>query len=141
MAYREFRRRLTARYLAPFILAVAVLTALVVWLIQTQISTVDWVEHSDQVIERTKDAELEMRRIQLAIRAYLYAPDKRFLDEVSDAGDEFARNLEKVAALVADNPEQEDRLLQISWFRTGEELIRQKDAANWPRKLSLRVKP
>jgi CHASE3 domain sensor protein len=63
-----------------------------------------------------------MRRIQLAIRAYLYEPDKRFLNEVSDGGHEFVRNLARVAALVADNPEREERLLQISdlketWIR------------------------
>jgi hypothetical protein len=50
MPYREFRRKLSASYLDPFILAVGVLTALVLWRIQTQISTVDWVEHSDEVI-------------------------------------------------------------------------------------------
>jgi len=122
--------------LAPFIAAMIVLTAVVLWRIQAQVSSADWVEHSDEVIARAKDAELQMRRIQLGVRAYVYSPDKRFLDEISDGRHASAKNLAQVAALVADNPQQEDRVLQISdlretWIKTIENLIAQKDVGHF----------
>ena len=133
MPYRAFRWNLTATYLAPFILAVAMLTAFLLWSIQEQNSSVGWVEHSDQVIMQTKDAELQMGRMQLALRSYLYRPDQQFLNQLNAAGHEFARNLEKIAVLIADNPDQQDRLLQIddlreSWIGLVENLINQKDS-------------
>ncbi len=83
------------------------LTALVLWRLESQISSVDWVEHSDQVILRTKDAEIQMQRINLAVIAYLHSPDRRFVDEIINGRHAFARDLARIAALVADNPEQE----------------------------------
>jgi CHASE3 domain sensor protein len=107
--YRQFRRKLTASYLAPFIIAMALLASAVLWRSRVEVSIVNWVEHSDQVLLRTKDAELEMRDMMLAVRAYLLTSDKKFLTELKNAQRRFAKELSGIAALVGDNPEQEQR--------------------------------
>jgi hypothetical protein len=50
----EFRWKLGARYLAPFIIVMGVLTAILLWRIETQVATADWVEQSDRVISSCK---------------------------------------------------------------------------------------
>jgi signal transduction histidine kinase/ActR/RegA family two-component response regulator len=126
----EFRWKLGARYLAPFIIVMGVLTAILLWRIETQVATADWVEQSDRVISSCKDAELEIRRIQLGVRGFVYAPNRRCANEISVGRRELARSLARVAALVAYNPEQEKRLLQITdlkenWLRSIDGVIRQ----------------
>jgi signal transduction histidine kinase/ActR/RegA family two-component response regulator len=126
----EFRWKLSARYLAPFIIAMGVLTAILLWRIETQVAAADWVEQSDRVIASCKDAELEVRRIQLGLRGFVNAPNQRCANEISVGRRELARNLARVASLVAYNPEQEARLLQITdlkenWLKSIEGVIRQ----------------
>ena len=61
MPYRAFKRNLTASYLAPFIVTLAVLAAVFLWRVQNQVAITGWIEHSDQVMLQAKDAELEIR--------------------------------------------------------------------------------
>ena len=132
MPYRTFRRNLTASYLAPFIIAMVVLAAIVLWRIQNQASITGWIEHSDKVMLRAKDAELELRNMQLAYRGYLLSPEERYLTELGEARNKFVENLGEIGALVADNPEQEQSLLRITelketWINALERLIDQRD--------------
>jgi signal transduction histidine kinase/ActR/RegA family two-component response regulator len=134
--YRRFRRKLTASYLAPFIVAIGLLAATVLWRIQAQVSVATWVEHSDQVILRTKDAELEMRDMMLALQAYLLTDDKQFLTKLADTQRQLANELGRMFALVGDNPGQEQRLLQINdlnadWTRTADDLVRLREAGHF----------
>jgi signal transduction histidine kinase/CheY-like chemotaxis protein len=110
---QAFRQRLSAGYLAPFI-AMSLLAVVVLWRIDMQISTSKWVEHSDQVLIGAKDAELDLRAMQLALRAYLISPDKRYLIDLDNAQQAFLGSLNRLFASVADNPEQEQRLLEVS---------------------------
>ncbi len=114
MPYRAFRRTLTATYFAPFIIALMVLAAVVLWRVQIQASITGWIEHSDQVLLTAKDAELELRNLQSASRDYLVAPDQRFLSDLTEARSKLARNLSELVSLVADNPEQEEILARVT---------------------------
>ncbi len=71
MPYRAFNRNLTASFLAPFIITLSVLAAVVLWRFQYQASITSWVEHSDQVILRVKDIELELREMLSGLHEYL----------------------------------------------------------------------
>ncbi|MGA8566953.1 MAG: CHASE3 domain-containing protein, partial [Candidatus Binataceae bacterium] len=82
MPYRAFKRNLTASYFAPLILTLSVLAGVVLWRFQNQASIMGWVEHSDQVILRVKDVELEVREMQSALHGYLLTSDKRYLTEL-----------------------------------------------------------
>ena len=132
MPYRAFRRKLTASFFAPFIIALVVLASVVLWGIRNQASITGWIEHSDRVMLRTKDAELELRNMQVAYRGYLALPDKRYLTELGEARNRFTKNLGELAASVGDNPEQERILVKITelkeaWIEAIERLIAQKD--------------
>jgi signal transduction histidine kinase/ActR/RegA family two-component response regulator len=131
--YRAFRRNLTASYFAPFIIAMAMLAAIILWRFQSQVSITNWIEHSDQVTLHVKDMEIKLREMQLAYRGYLLSRDSRYLAELGDTQRIFGENLAKIAALVADNADQEQRLLKINdaketWIKAMNSLIGQSDA-------------
>jgi CHASE3 domain sensor protein len=88
------------------------LGALMLWQIQRRASITGWVEHSDEVILRAKDAQILVRGMQLALRGYLLSPDKRYLSNLADDQREFSKNLGQIAHLVADNPDQEQLLFE-----------------------------
>jgi signal transduction histidine kinase len=130
--YRAFRNKLTASYIAPFVIALAVLAGIILWRLADQVSINRWVEHTDRVILTAKDTELALRDVQLSYRAYLQSSDKRYLSEFAGARSEFEGDLSKMAAEVADNAEQLQRLrkindLQEHWFKTIDTLIGRKD--------------
>jgi signal transduction histidine kinase/ActR/RegA family two-component response regulator len=131
--YRAFKRNLTASYLAPFIMTLAVLAAVFLWRVQNQVAITGWIEHSDQVMLRAKDAELEIRELQIAYRSYLLVPDQRYVAELEDAQKKLNQGLSALALLVSDNPEQEGLLQKVSeardtWIQNVERLIAQKDS-------------
>src|SRR5579863_10404583 len=111
MPVRVFRRELRATYSAP-ILAVALLAGVVLWRVSTEQSSVRWVEHTREVIVSTKDAQLDLRDMALAVRSYWISSDKRYLADFQDSDRSLAAELAKLSALVVDNPYQEQRLLE-----------------------------
>ena len=133
MPDRAFKRNLTASYFAPFILTLSVLAAVVLWRFQNQASITGWVEHSDQVILRVKDIELELREMQSDLHGYLLTSDKRYLTELGEARDAWGKNITRLASLVSDNPSQEQRVLEINdlkatWTEAVDSLLSQKAA-------------
>jgi signal transduction histidine kinase/ActR/RegA family two-component response regulator len=108
------------------------IAALVLWQNQRRASITSSVEHSDDVILRAKDAQIVLHGMQLALRGYLLSRQERYLSELSDDQHEFTNNLGKIAALVADNPEQEQRLFEISdlkgtWTKSVDRSIGRKE--------------
>jgi signal transduction histidine kinase/ActR/RegA family two-component response regulator len=108
-----FRRQLRASYFAPF-LAMALLAGIVLWRVNAQVSSVGWVEHSDQVIRRAKDAQLDLREMTVSVRSYWLSSDKRYLASFQDSDRAFGANLAKLSTLLADNSAQGQRLLEVS---------------------------
>ena len=132
MLYREFKSRLTAGYLAPFVIALAVLAGIILWRLGDQIALNQWVEHTDRVILNAKDTQLALRGVQLSYRAYLQSSDRRYLAELAEAQRELDSAFKRVAAAVADNPDQLQRLSKINdlterWATTTKSLIDRKD--------------
>jgi signal transduction histidine kinase/CheY-like chemotaxis protein len=132
--YRAFRRNLTASYFVPFVVAIAVLAAVVLWRIQDQALLTGWIEHSDNVLLRARSAELEIRNLQLAFEGYSLTPAQGYLGEMAGARKAFAKDLADIGALVADNPDQELRVFKIvelkeSWLKAMERLIAQRGTA------------
>jgi len=134
--YRAFKRSLTASYLAPFIITLSVLAAVVLWRFQNHASITCWVEHSDQVILRVKDIELELREMQSSVYGYLSTSDKRYLTELANARDALWKNIAKLASLIADDPTQEQRVLEINdlkrtWTEAIDSLLSQKAGSHF----------
>jgi signal transduction histidine kinase/ActR/RegA family two-component response regulator len=133
MPYRAFRQNLTVSFFTHFIIALTVLGSVVLWRIQNQASLAGWVEHSDQVILGVKDAELALRDVQLSYRGYLITPDPRYLTDLATTQRSFENNLVELAALIADNPDQQQRLHKISilektWAKSIGSLVGQKNS-------------
>jgi signal transduction histidine kinase/ActR/RegA family two-component response regulator len=131
LPYRAFKRNLTASYFAPFILTLSMLAGVMLWRFHDQASITGRVEHSDQVILRVKDIELELREMQSGLRGYLLTSDRRYLTELGDARDALGKNITKLASLVADNSSQEQRVLEINdlkeaWTEAIDSMLTQK---------------
>ncbi len=126
----RFSRELQIGYFAPFV-AMALFAGVVVWRVTAQIAITQWVEHSDEVLLRVKDAQLDFNNIQLAFRGYLAFSEKAYLADLSQAVRAFEKQLENIAVLVEDNPEQELRLIRtvkIYEPRRFDKLIRKREA-------------
>ena len=133
MPYRAFRRKLTAGFFAPLVLVLMMLAAFVLWGIDNQASITGWVQHSDQVMLRAKDAEVELRNMQIAYRGYVASGDQRYLHELADARTQFSKDLADLVTLVADNPSQEQLLSKVTeaketFNETLERLIAQRSS-------------
>jgi signal transduction histidine kinase/ActR/RegA family two-component response regulator len=129
---RAFNRNLTASFFAPFGLGLTLLALIVLWGIDNQFSITGWVEHSDQVMQRATDAQVELRDMQAAYRGYLVNPTAQYQSDLGDARNKFAKDLNELAALVSDNPDQEQILgrvtdLKEAWMGTVERLVAQRD--------------
>ncbi len=132
MAYRAFRRNLTASLFAPFIIALLSLAAVVLWQIQDQASATHWVEHSDDVMLRAKDAELNVREMQVAFRSYLVSPDQHYLADLAKLRRALTKNVSELTTLVSDNQDQEQILVKVTeakeaWVEAVERLLARKD--------------
>ncbi len=108
-----FRRDLRISYFAPFF-AMALLAAIVLWRVNAQVASVGWVEHTDRVIRRTKDAQLDLREMAVAIRSYWLTSDKKYLIDLRNADQRLTATLAEISDLRADNPAQSKRLLEVS---------------------------
>ncbi len=146
MPYRAFKRNLTVSYLAPFIVTLGLLAAVFLWRVQDQAALTRWIEHSDQVMLRGKDAELQIRDIQIAYRSYMMLPDQQFLRDLAEARKKLNKDLGALASAVSDNQEQEDILLKVSetrdaWVEAIERLIAQKDSGQAKPDSFARIQP
>jgi len=92
----------------------AVLAGVVLWRVDAQVSSVGWVEHTDQVIREAEDAQADLLKITLAIRSYCLSLDKRYIATLEDSERALDISLAKISRLVADNPSQGERLLEVS---------------------------
>ena len=129
MPSRTFRRELRRIYFAPFF-AMTLLAAVLLWRIEGQVSATQWVEHSDRVLLRAQGARLAFDHMRLATLAYLLSPNSASQDDLEKARSEFQKALEDIAVLVADNPDQEQRLANIgeSFIAGGFETLVQQRA-------------
>lgn len=128
MPYRAFRKNLTTSYFAPFVIALAVLSGIILWRLADQVSINRWVEHTDRVMLDAKDAELDLRDLQLKYRIYLQSPAPQTLTSYREARDTFIRDLTRTATEISDNPAQQQRVQKIDgltdrWLKTIDALV------------------
>ncbi|MBD8472698.1 response regulator [Pseudomonas sp. CFBP 8770] len=129
---QSFRRLLSRNVGLPLgvgVLSVAVFIAIIVYLL----SVIDWVEHTDRVINNANEATKLSIDMETGMRGYLLSGAEGYLDPYELAKPRLAAELPALQALVADNPRQVDRLtrimaLQKDWLDYGGELIALKRA-------------
>ncbi|HEY0287308.1 MAG TPA: response regulator [Pseudomonas sp.] len=124
---QRFRKLLGRNVSLP--LGVGVLSAaFFVILITYLLSVIQWVEHTDQVINNVNHSLKLSVDMETGMRGFLLTGDERFLDPYEVAKPGITAELKNLEELVADNPPQVDRFRRISalqddWNRFAQEMI------------------
>lgn len=129
---QSFRRLLSRNVGLPLgvgVLSAAVFISIIIYLL----SVIDWVEHTDRVINNANEATKLSIDMETGMRGYLLSGVEGYLDPYELAKPRLASELPALQALVSDNPRQVDRLtrimaLQKDWLDYGEELVALKRA-------------
>ena len=124
---QSFRKLLSRNVSLP--LGVGVLSAVFfVSLITYLLSVIQWVEHTDRVINNANETVKLMIDQETGMRGFLITGDEHFLDPYEVARPRIMADLKGLQELVADNPPQVDRLkrlaaLQAEWDNFAQEMI------------------
>ncbi|WGT36279.1 response regulator [Pseudomonas atacamensis] len=124
---QRFRKLLSRNVSLP--LGVGVLSAVFfVSLITYLLSVIQWVEHTDRVINNANEAVKLTVDLETGMRGYLLSGDEHFLDPYEVAKPRIDVALNTLLELTADNPVQTDRLrrlqaLQVEWANYAQSMI------------------
>ncbi|NMX93219.1 MULTISPECIES: response regulator [unclassified Pseudomonas] len=123
----SFRKLLSRNVALP--LGVGVLSAVFfVCLITYLLSVIQWVEHTDRVINNLNETAKLTVDQETGMRGFLITGDEHFLDPYEVAKPRIISDLRNLQVLVADNPQQVDRLkrlesLQLEWNNYAQSMI------------------
>jgi signal transduction histidine kinase/CHASE3 domain sensor protein len=108
----SFKRRLIRTIALPVGLML-LLTGVSVWQISRLLAAMRWVEHTDQVIAQANRVERLFSEVESSLRGYLLTVDPELLEPYHQAEGLVESSFETLVNLVADNPSQGQRLIQI----------------------------
>ncbi|KPG96081.1 response regulator [Pseudomonas sp. RIT-PI-r] len=124
---QRFRKLLSRNISLP--LGVGILSAVFfVSLITYLLSVIQWVEHTDRVINNANEAVKLTVDLETGMRGFLLSGDEHFLDPYETAKPRITVALNTLLELTADNPVQTDRLrrlkaLQTEWANYAQSMI------------------
>ncbi|HEF4759921.1 TPA: response regulator [Pseudomonas putida] len=124
---QRFRKLLSRNISLP--LGVGVISAVFfVSLITYLLSTIQWVEHTDRVINNANEAVKLTVDLETGMRGFLLSGDEKFLEPYETAKPRIEVVLNTLLELTADNPVQTDRLhrlqgLQQEWADYAKTMI------------------
>ncbi|WP_223545422.1 response regulator [Pseudomonas sp. A-B-19] len=124
---QRFRKLLSRNISLP--LGLGLISAVFfVSLISYLLSTIQWVQHTDRVINNANEALKLTVDLETGMRGFLLSGDEHFLDPYETAKPRIAVALNTLLELTADNPVQSDRLLrlqalQLEWASYAQSLI------------------
>jgi CheY-like chemotaxis protein/CHASE3 domain sensor protein len=109
---QSFRKLLTRNVGLP--LGVGLLSGVVfIGIIVYLITVIDWVEHTDRVINNANETVRLSVDMETGMRGYLLTGNTSYLDPYELAKPRLAAEVPALQALVSDNPRQVDRLTRI----------------------------
>ena len=124
---QRFRKLLSRNISLP--LGVGAISAVFfVSLITYLLSTIQWVEHTDRVINNANEAVKLTVDLETGMRGFLLSGDDKFLEPYEMAKPRIEVVLNTLMELTADNPVQTDRLhrlqaLQVEWADYAQSMI------------------
>ncbi|WP_223458104.1 MULTISPECIES: response regulator [unclassified Pseudomonas] len=124
---QRFRKLLSRNISLP--LGLGLISAVFfVSLISYLLSTIQWVQHTDRVINNANEALKLTVDLETGMRGFLLSGDEHFLDPYETAKPRIAAALNTLLELTADNPVQTDRLLrlqalQLEWASYAQSLV------------------
>lgn len=113
MPANRLRKSLTTTIAVPAIL-MALATIALLWELHGQMSETRWVEHTDRAMLLAETGKSEFLEAQSALRSFLITSDPADRDPLQEHWTESQRIIKQLAALVADNPSQEQRLITLN---------------------------
>lgn len=136
---KKFRSALLRAVVLPFILMVGLAAALI-WQIEHLIASMQWVDHSSQVVAQAHYLERLIVDMETGVRGFLVTGSPEFLEPYERAEAVFDRELDELERLVADNQTQQEqvraiRAIERQWHEFAGEVIalrragREQDAA------------
>ena len=108
----QFRRALTRAFALP-VLALALLTAVLIWQLNALLIDTRWVDHTDQVIAQAQTTQRLLIDMETGVRGFLLTGEADFRTPYDQAAPALDGQLGDLARLVADNPAQSERLAQM----------------------------
>jgi len=124
---QSFRKLLSRNIGLP--LGVGLLSAVVfIAMINYLLSAIQWVEHTDRVINNANEAVKLSIDMETGMRGFLITADERFLEPYEVAKPQVLSGLMSLQTMVTDNPQQVDRLerlmaLQQEWNTFASQVI------------------
>jgi PAS domain S-box-containing protein len=124
---RVFQRQIRRLILVPLALLLLI-AALLEFQVRRLTAAQDWVDHSDVVLSQARLLLRFMIDQETGLRGFLLTHDQRFLDPYHAADPALDRLFDQLAASVADNPLQQQRLIAIrqgydQWHSWAEKAI------------------
>jgi PAS domain S-box-containing protein len=127
MQTRNFRNLLRRTLFLPLIFLVFLAVTLVVEVLSLS-SNLSWVDHSDHVIDNSRQAMRLMVEMESSLRGYELTRDPKFLESFRQAKAQLPDQINRLEQLTADNQLQQNRLKEIAdldsvWIDWAEEEI------------------
>ncbi len=125
---QSFRRILSRNITLPLaagVVSAGVFVAIFAYLL----NALNWVEHTERVIGNAQEVRKLMVDMETGVRGYMLTGEEAFLAPYRLAKPKVDTGLNTLAELVADTPQQVDRLRnirgqQLQWDRVAQEMIR-----------------
>lgn len=95
------------------------LGVVLLWLVNYQLDTARWVDHTDEVMTQTERALTLIVDMETGQRGFLYTANPLFLEPFNAAHSAIIPHLEHLSRLVQDNPEQTTHVANIRRALTG----------------------
>ncbi|MBF8739653.1 response regulator [Pseudomonas guariconensis] len=123
-SFRKLLRRNVSLPLGVGLLGAVAFVAVINYLL----SAMQWVEHTDRVIGNANETAKLAVDMETGMRGFLISGDERFLDPYEVAKPRIFNSLQALRSLVADNPQQVERIdrlvaLQGAWNDFGAQMI------------------
>ncbi len=130
MQTRNFRNLLRRTLFLPLILLSLLAVTLVVEVLSLT-SNLRWVDHSDNVIDSSRQTMRYMVEMESSLRGYELTRDPKFIDTFQQAKAQLPQGIDRLVQLTADNQLQQNRLKEIrnldnAWIDWAEQEIAQR---------------
>jgi signal transduction histidine kinase/CHASE3 domain sensor protein len=129
----NFKRRLTLALVLPLLLML-LLAGILFGQIDHLTHSMDWVNHTDQVIAQANYTEKLIINQETGVRGYLITGNRQFLEPYQKSRGAIASTFDNFRQLVADNPSQVQRLTKVrslynQWSEYAQQMISLKQQA------------
>src|ERR1035441_8871536 len=112
MEYSKFKSLLRRMVVVPM-LVMAAFTALLLWETFDLNKSLQWVDHTDRVLDRSGHLLKLLVDMESAKRGYITTGDESFLPTYFEGTKQFSSDFQALNHLVADNPPQQQKLKEI----------------------------